>query len=326
MDWTRYYRRHHRGIIYCIPLLLAIIYIYMSSVGTNVNVNMTTQRNRYVFGLIGAPCVSSVPSTNVANKLVARISLDPDSQGKSPEERAASHLAGVKCDIDTMRRFFGRGQDVSELFCYNHVDAQGKDWLLKKLRLAFAMTNVRTFFVYYSGHGIEDNGAWYLGDGTLAPDELFQLWQESLSGQSGESVLVIISDSCFSGKWVEAANQAQLSSVAVQSATDQFNPSYDNAETGGVFTYKVYNRGRAAFQSVFSVTGFFTTIPFALWMLGKEAVALFQTKRDELFPQKYVPDRFSQIMSRRGGTIQPSKIINNGRFLFVDTFEWLMFR
>ena len=286
---------------------------------------MTTQRNRYVFGLIGAPCAASAPS-NIANKLVARISLDPDSQGKSPEERAASHLKGVKCDIDTMRQFFGRGQDISELFCYNHVDAQGKGWLLTKLRKAFARTDVRAFFVYYSGHGLEGSGAWYLGDGTLAPDELFQLWQESLSGQSGESVLVIISDSCYSGEWVEAANQAQLSSVAVQSATDQCNPSYENEGTGGVFTYNVYNRGIVAFQSIFSVRGFFATVPTALWILGKEAVRLFRPRKDELFPQKYMPDKFNQIMSRRGGTIQPSKVINNGKFLFVDTFEWVMFR
>lgn len=293
--------------------------------GTNVNVYMVTQRNRYVFGLIGAPCAASAP-TNVTNKLVAPISLDPNSQGKSPEERAASYLAGVNCDIDTMRQFFGRGQDISELFCYNHVDAQGKVWLVTKLRKAFARTDVRAFFVYYSGHGCTGNGAWYLGDGTLAPDELFQLWRESLSGQSGEPVLVIISDSCFSGEWVEAANQAQLSSVAVQSATDRFHASYDSANTGGVFTYNVYNRGSPAFQSVFSVRGFFTTIPTALWILSKEAVALFQPRRHKLFPQKYVPDNFNQIMSRRGGTIQPSKVINNGRFLFVDTFEWVMFR
>ena len=290
---------------------------------------MTTQRNRYVFGLIGAPCTAS-DATNIASKMVARISLDTDSQGiKSPVESAANHLdplAGVNCDIDTMRRFFGRGQDVSELFCYNHVDARGKDWLLTKLRQAFARTDVRAFFVYYSGHGSPGNGAWCLGDGTLAPDELFQLWQESVSGQSGESVLIIISDSCYSGEWVEAANQANLPSVAVQSATDQFNLCYEQTDTGGVFTYKVYSRGRAAFQSVFSVAGFFTTVPFALWMLWKEVVGLFQPRENELFPQKYVPDEFSQIMSRRGGTIQPSKVINNGRFLFVDTFEWLMFR
>ena len=293
--------------------------------------HMTTQRNRYVFGLIGAPCAASAPA-NIASKLVARISLDSDtdSQGiKSPVESAATHLSplpGVNCDIDTMRRFFGRGQDVSELFCYTRADAQGKRWLLEKLHDAFASEDVRAFFVYYSGHGCLDDGAWYLGHETLPPNELFQLWQASVSGKSGGSVLIIISDSCFSGKWVEAANQANLPSVAVQSATDQFSPCYERTETGGVFTYKVYNRGRAAFQSVFSVTGFFTTVPFALWMLGKEVVGLFRSRKDVLFPQKYVPDEFSQIMSRRGGTIQPSKVINNGRFLFVDTFEWLMFR
>lgn len=312
------------------PLLFAIIYIYIrsTSVGTNINVYMTTQRNRYVFGLIGAPNAASAATapTNVANKLVARISLDPDSQEKSLEERAARYLAGVNRDIITMRKFFGRGQDISELFCYNHVDAQGKGWLLTKLGNAFARMDVRAFFVYYSGHGYTDDGAWHLGDEALAPDELFQLWQKSLSGQSGESVLVIISDSCYSGKWVEAASQAQLSSVAVQSATDQSNPSYDNTETGGVFTYNVYNRGSAAFQSIFSVRGFFTTVPTALWILWKETIRLFKPQGNELFPQKYMPDKFSQIMSRRGGTIQPSKVINNGRFLFVDTFEWLMFR
>ena len=287
---------------------------------------MTTQRNRYVFGLIGAPCTPTIANVATAGKVVARISLDSaDNQGKSPEERAASHLAGVKCDIETMRQFFGRGQDISELFCYNDVDAQGKGWLLTKLSKAFARKDVRAFFVFYSGHGCEGSGAWYLGDGTLAPEELFQLWQNSSSGQSGESVLIIISDSCFSGQWVEVAKHKQLSTVAVQSATDQCNPSYDE-ETGGMFTYNVYNRGSAAFQSIYSVSGYFTAVATGLWVLGKEAVRLFSSRSNELFPQIYVPDEFRQIMSRSGGTMQPSKVINNGRFLFVDTFEWIMFR
>lgn len=288
----------------------------------------SSQRQRYVFGLIGAPCDATVfsSSKNAAKKVVTRVSLDPESRDKSPEERAASYLAGVKHDIDTMREFFGRGQDISELFCYNHVDAQGKQWLCSKLRDAFAQPDVRAFFVFYAGHGCEGDGAWYLGNGTLTPDELFQLWQASLSGQSGDSVLTIISDSCFSGHWVEAAKQSQLTNVAVQSATDHNHPSYDITETGGVFTYNVYNRGRSAFQSLFSVSGFLTAVYNGVWVVYKEAVGLLFPKKDELYPQMYVPDQFKQIMSRHGGTIQPSKVINNGRFLFVDTFEWIMFR
>ena len=127
-------------LVFLYSLLLFAYIQYIRRVGTNVNVYMATQRNRYVFGLIGAPCAASAP-TNDANKLVARISLDPDSLGKSPEERAASYLAGVNCDIDAMRQFFGGGQEISELFCYNHVDAQGKVWLVTKLRKAFARTD-----------------------------------------------------------------------------------------------------------------------------------------------------------------------------------------
>ena len=289
---------------------------------------MDLQRQRYVFGLIGAPCDPTVfsPSKNATKEVVTRVSLDPDSRYKSSEERAANYLAGVRHDIDTMRELFGRGQDISELFCYNYVDAQGKQWLLKKLRDAFARPDVRAFFVYYTGHGCKGDGAWYLGDGTVAPDELFQLWQESLSGQSGDSVLTIISDSCFSGYWVEAAKQAQLPSVAVQSATDHNHPSYDLSKTGGVFTYNVYRRGRSVFQSIFSVTGFLTAVYHGVWVVCKEAVGLVLPRRGQLYPQIYVPDQFQQIMARRGGTIQPSKVINNGRFLFVDTTEWIMFR
>jgi hypothetical protein len=289
---------------------------------------MDSQRHRYVFGLIGAPCypIGASASKNATKEVVTRVSLDPDIRRKSAEERAASYLEGVGHDIDTMREFFGRGQDISELFSYNYVDAQGKRWLLKKLREAFARLDVRAFFVYYTGHGYEDDGAWHLGDGTIAPDELFQLWQGSRSGRSGDSVLIIISDSCFSGYWVEAAKQARLSSVAVQTATDHENPSYDRSVTGGVFTYSVYRRGSIVFQSIFSVAGFLSAVYHGAWLLCKEAVGLVLPSRDPLYPQAYVPDEFQQIMARRGGTIQPSKVINNGRFLFVDTFEWIMFR
>ena len=280
-------------------------------------------RNRYVYGLIGAPCASQADVAE--GRVVPRVSLNPRSQDLSFEERADNYLAGVGHDLVTMHEFFGRGQDIEELFTYNHVDAQGKGWLQEQLRQAFARQDVHAFFVYYTGHGSLDNGAWYLGDGCLAPTELFQLWQESLSGKSSESVLIIISDSCYSGHWVEAARQAQLKNVAVQSATDQSHPSYDWSNCGGMFTYKVYRCGRHAFQSLFSVTGFFTAVVTGLWVLAKEAVKLF-IRSNELFPQVYMPDQFTQIMGRRGGTIQPSKVINSGRFLLVDTTEWIIFR
>ena len=291
---------------------------------------MTSARNRYVYALLGAPCASASSSHVVSSRLVPRVSLDPRSRDMSLEERAASYLAGVEHDLVTMREFFGGEQDIEELFSYNYVDGQGGKWLRKRqLRRAFAREDVHAFFVYYTGHGYYGDGAWYLGNGAddrLAPGEFFQLWQESLSGQSGESLLIIISDSCFSGHWVEAAKQAQLKTVAVQSATDQNNPSFDRSETGGVFTYQVYNRGHHVFQSVFSVTGILTAVATGLWVLGKETVNLFRTSENKLYPQVYMSDQFRQIMSRSGGTIQPSKVINNGKFLLVDTFEWIMFR
>ena len=291
---------------------------------------MDSQRQRYVFGLIGAPCDPKIfsPSENATKEVVARVSVEPGSRFKSSEEKAANYLAGVQHDIDTMTEFFGEGQDVSKLFCYNHVDAQGKQWLLKKLRDAFAAPDVRAFFLYYAGHGCKSDGAWYLGDGTLAPNELFQLWQESFSGKSGDSVLIIISDSCFSGCWVEAAKQSQLSSVAVQSATDHNNPSYDDPKTGGVFTYKVYRRGRNLFQSFFSVPGFLNAVYDAVRVICKEVIRFIiaMPSRNQLYPQIYVPDQFPKIMARCGGTIEPYKVINNGRFLFVDINEWIIFR
>ena len=110
------------------------------------------RRNRYVYALIGAPCDSS--SHDVATgKVVPRISIGPNNGVKSLEERAASYLAGVEKDLATMRQFFGRGQDVEELLCYNHVDAQGKEWLMGQLRQAFGSADVHAFFLYYTGHG-----------------------------------------------------------------------------------------------------------------------------------------------------------------------------
>lgn len=288
-------------------------------------------RNRYVYALIGAPCepdAVALSPTEDSNRLVARLSL-VNTQTKSSEERAASYLAGVEHDLITMREFFGRGQDIEELFSYNHVDSQGKEWVVEKLRQAFARTDVHAFFIYYTGHGYADDGAWYLGAGRtqngLAPTELFRLWEESLSGQSGESVLVVICDSCHSGRWVEAAKNANLKHVAVQAATDGENPTYDS-EMGGVFTYRVYNRGTHVFQSIFSLTGFFTAFATGIWVIIKETAALFLTRAHVLFPQVYVPDQFNKVMSRSGGSLQPSKVVNHGRFLFIDTFEWIMFR
>lgn len=55
--------------------------------------------------------------------------------------------------------------------------------------------------MYYSGHGNKIDGSWVFKDANIAPHQIYELWKKYGNMRKR---LVIISDSCFSGKWVRA--------------------------------------------------------------------------------------------------------------------------
>ena len=82
---------------------------------------------------------------------------------------------------------------------------QGKKEMLDAIRDFFQQVK-RKFILYYSGHGEEDSGNWAIGRPDereveiVSLEELLSLWRRSPS--SDYKRLLIVSDSCHSGAWV----------------------------------------------------------------------------------------------------------------------------
>ncbi|KAJ1538552.1 hypothetical protein HK405_013727, partial [Cladochytrium tenue] len=219
-------------------------------------------------------------------------------------------------------------------------------WLREELQNAFAEDNVRSFWIYYSGHGRYRDGAWAIGQHEyITADEVLGIWAGSPAAQSRHAVLAIISDSCYSGHWPVTAQKLELDCVAVQAATAaELKTFYTQGPTvGGVFTYWVYSNGAHLFRSVFSPLGLLTAATagpaIALCALASRLRRLLtpqstevsnqksrsdagvEIKRGELFPVFYKGRLFTDVLadidachdrSRIDGTVQPDKATNGG--------------
>lgn len=96
-----------------------------------------------------------------------------------------------------------------------------------------------TVILYYSGHGRRDDGAWCFETATegdfefINYDDVRQLWEQA-PGRRPLAQLLIISDSCYSGCWVEEA-KARGYGIYVQAACGAHEQSADTKD-GGIFT------------------------------------------------------------------------------------------
>ena len=93
------------------------------------------------------------------------------------------------------------------------------------------------YWLYYSGHGRSADGGWCLPGGTyLNFDDIRTLWQASSAKERGAR-LVIVSDSCYAGRWCDLLRESGDDDIAVQSASVADHTSGDaGIEAGGVFT------------------------------------------------------------------------------------------
>ena len=76
-------------LLVCVSLLLVFIVLHIRK-NHHWAKPMDSQRQRYVFGLIGAPCDPKIfsSSENATKEVVPRVSLDPDSRSGSNEKNS----------------------------------------------------------------------------------------------------------------------------------------------------------------------------------------------------------------------------------------------
>jgi|ERR1712232_633628 len=116
-----------------------------------------------------------------------------------------------------------------------------KKRVMKEIQEAFQDPNFKRVVIYYSGHGQKSSGAWCFDDGSrILPSDVFDLVPTSHR-------LLLITDSCYSGEWVDAAKG---DNIYVQASCASDDVSYDTA-SGGEFTKRFI---KAAHEDVFPVS------------------------------------------------------------------------
>jgi len=155
----------------------------------------------------------------------------------------ANDLKGVIADVSLMYQFaHDRGIHVSKIFSDVDSTSVNRNTVLQKLQEVFR-SGYDDVLLYYSGHGRQSDGAWLFEDAGgmhdfLTPDDVIMEWRKATSV---DQKLIVVSDSCHSGWWVEAAYKEGSGRIVVQAASGISELSEDSI-SGGVFT-RAWARG-----------------------------------------------------------------------------------
>eukprot|EP00931_Biecheleriopsis_adriatica_P115757 TRINITY_DN91510_c0_g1_i1.p1 TRINITY_DN91510_c0_g1~~TRINITY_DN91510_c0_g1_i1.p1 ORF type:complete len:231 (-),score=12.31 TRINITY_DN91510_c0_g1_i1:165-857(-) len=142
-----------------------------------------------------------------------------------------------------MYKFLTQDRKIAVRKMFSDVDANAvnHDIVLNSIKDAFN-SGIHDIVLYYSGHGRQRDGAWCFevpnsnghDNAFLKPADILSAWRTRRRGVPDQQ-LIIISDSCHSGWWVDAAKERKDKQIIVQAACDITECSYDSP-TGGVFT------------------------------------------------------------------------------------------
>ena len=172
-----------------------------------------------------------------------------DNSGNCIErESDKRNLNGVVQDANKVHKFLTQQQHMVECDMLVQRPNQGMHEMLDSIRSRFKTQDVDVIFLYYTGHGTRENGDWaiaraYSNEGfeTISLHKILEFWNETQKARNKDCQLIIISDSCYSGTWVEEINQrkksndpavANVSMVASCKAEETCSETAD----GGEFT------------------------------------------------------------------------------------------
>ncbi|CAM2723334.1 unnamed protein product [Rotaria socialis] len=103
--------------------------------------------------------------------------------------------------LDTIER-------ILSFFTFDDIERQQK---------GMAYGKATTFIIYWCGHGEPNTGNWsFSEDEMMSCTELINLW--TLANRGVRDALTIISDTCFSGAWIDELRTQQVPNLAYQAA------------------------------------------------------------------------------------------------------------
>lgn len=134
-------------------------------------------------------------------------------------ERALQHLPGAMRDTIRVYECLGKRKIFSHYTMSDQLDANEARQRFDQL-LSNDGVEALLFVIYYTGHGERKRGAWcFANDTYVQPRELFSKWRQAKGDGSirQDDKLLLVCDSCFSGRWAEFA--IPHDDVAVQAAS-----------------------------------------------------------------------------------------------------------
>eukprot|EP01084_Bolivina_argentea_P274500 467908_1 len=195
--------------------------------------------------------------------------------------RSNNNLSGTCIDVCNVLQYFNKSGAIKTIKAFNDPDptTTTKINVLKAIKKLFNQYHRKVFVIYYSGHGYSDGGKWcFHGDQFISLNDILSLFDTRIKSNIHTQQLIIIADSCYSGKWVQILKQLKRNDIAMQAACKPTESSADSIK-GGVFTIAFlknslnYKKKMSSIVSVplgiFSVAAY---MPFGVAAMIKNAV------------------------------------------------------
>lgn len=121
-------------------------------------------------------------------------------------------LHGTGKILETYARITFFGNPIQSLFDI-HVHPQLNDHLFKPVP-GSRQTFYALYVLYYAGHGSKTDGSFEMERGQVVTlDAILNAWEQSAPYKANVSKLLIVADSCFSGKLVEELRKRAIQRV-----------------------------------------------------------------------------------------------------------------
>jgi hypothetical protein len=185
-------------------------------------------------------CFIGVPGTTGTRAAIVGVAARDD-----------EHLPGVSSDLDLAMSHWGNrsawtqyGAKTDKHQAMKHITGYLNDD-------ADDDPDADTFVLQWSGHGAGHTGDWCVADGgRITFDDIMGVWDQSRAKARG-CLLVLVLDSCHSGKWVELAREHNLQDVTIQAACGSGEVTFDKFFTELIIRY---HRGEVTRDEALTVT------------------------------------------------------------------------
>jgi ankyrin repeat protein len=185
-------------------------------------------------------CFIGVPGTTGTRAAIAGVAARDD-----------EHLQGVSNDLDLAMSHWGSrsvwtqyGAMIDKHLAMKHITRYLNDD-------ADDDPDADTFVLQWSGHGAGPTGDWCVADGgRITFDDIMGVWDNSRA-KARNCLLVLVLDSCHSGKWVELAREHNLQDVIIQAACASGEVTFDKFFTELIIRY---HKGEVTRDEALTVT------------------------------------------------------------------------